>query len=143
MEALVILAIVIGSLLLLTGICCCAFGFRQSGVAAESCAACCQSSIGNVVKGSCFAIMTCMAMRGCFLALAIIGAATLVGVGIYLIVTSDWFESTFDSFVNFFSSFSFNATFTMDKEQIIHSFNLTLNESSTKGMNTGNGFLQW
>ena len=86
MEALIVLALVLGSFAVLVGLSCCIFGFRPIGVAAGSCAACCQSVIGNVVKGSCFAIATCLAMRGCFIALIIVGLLVLVGVGIYLLI---------------------------------------------------------
>ena len=92
METLAILAIVIGSFAILVGLSVCLFGFRPVGVAAGSCAACCQSIIGNVVKGSCFAMMTCLAMRGVFIALIKIGLLVLAGVGIYLMINSQWLE---------------------------------------------------
>ena len=69
MEALAVFALVLGSFEILIGLSCCLFGFRPIGVAAGSCAACCQSAIGNVVKGSCFAIATYLAMKGFFIAL--------------------------------------------------------------------------
>ena len=90
---IVILGIILGSLLVLMGLTCCILGFRPVGIAGGSCAACCQSIIGNVVKGSCFAIMTCLAMRGCFIALIIVGLLTLIGIGIYLMINSEWFQS--------------------------------------------------
>ncbi len=93
MGVFVILAIIFGTLLVLMSLSCMLFGFRSVGVAAGSCAACCQSIIGNVVKGSCFAIMTCLAMRGCFIALLIVGLLVLIGVGIYLMINSEWFQS--------------------------------------------------
>jgi len=40
-------------------------GFTSSGVLAGSFAACCQSSIGNVVAGSCFAVTQSVAAGGC------------------------------------------------------------------------------
>ena len=84
----IVVGIVIGVIILFTGLSCCIFGFRTLGVAAGSCAACCQSAIGNVVKGSCFALMTCLAMRGCFMALIIIGLIVLGIFGIYAMINS-------------------------------------------------------
>ena len=96
MELIVIIIAVIGAIILLLGVSCCIFGFTPVGVAANSCSACCQSIIGNVVKGSCFAIMTCLAMRGCFIALIIVGLLVLAGVGIYYMINSDWFQGICD-----------------------------------------------
>jgi len=92
MEVILIVGIVIAAIILFIGLSCCIIGFHPVGVAAGSLAACCQSLIGNVVKGSCFAIMTCLSMRGCFIAMIIIGALALVGFGIYAMVTSEWFQ---------------------------------------------------
>ena len=92
MEVILIVGIVISAIILFIGLSCCIIGFHPVGVAAGSLAACCQSLIGNVVKGSCFAIMTCLSMRGCFIAMIIIGALALVGFGIYAMVTSEWFQ---------------------------------------------------
>ena len=96
MELIVIIVTLLGAIIFLLGISCYLFGFTPVGVAANSCAACCQSIIGNVVKGSCFAIMTCLAMRGCFIALIILGLLVLAGVGIYFMVNSDWFRGICD-----------------------------------------------
>ena len=104
MEAFIVIAIVLGSLLLLLGISCYLFGFRSIGIAAHSFASCCQSLIGNVVKGSCFAIMTCLGMRGCFVLMAVIGVVTLVSIGIYLLINSEWIQSSCNWVKNFFSS---------------------------------------
>ena len=93
MGALIIIGILIGIIFLVIGISCCIFGFRPVGIAANSCAACCQSSIGNVVKGSCFAIMTCLGMKGCFIAMIIIGLILLVIMGIYFMINSEWFQN--------------------------------------------------
>ena len=96
MELIVIIIAVVGGIILLLGILCCIFGFTPVGVAANSCAACCQSVIGNVVKGSCFAIMTCLAMRGFFKAMIIVGLLVLAGVGIYYMINSDWFQGIYE-----------------------------------------------
>ena len=104
MEAFVVIAIALGSFLLLIGISCYLFGFRSIGIAAHSFASCCHSLIGNVVKGSCFAVMTCLGMRGCFILMAVIGVITLASIGIYLMINSDWFQSTCNWVKNFFSS---------------------------------------
>ncbi len=109
MAILVILAIILGGIIFLLGLSSCIFGFRPIGVAANSCAACCQSCIGNVAKGSCFAIMTCLGMRGCFIAFIIIGLLILAGVGIYCLVTSEWFQSIFASNQLIFSISSMNS----------------------------------
>ena len=90
--------IVIGAIILLTGLSCCIFGFRTVGVAAGSCAACCQSAIGNVVRGSCFALMTSLAMRGCFIAMIVIGLIALAIFGIYAMINSEWFQEALDWF---------------------------------------------
>ena len=103
MEVFVIAIIVLGSFLLLLGLCCYLFGFRSVGIAAHSCASCCQSLIGNVVKGSCFAIMTCLGMRGCFILMVAIGIITLVSIGIYQMINSEWFQSSCNWVQNIFS----------------------------------------
>ncbi len=110
MGVFVILGIIFGSFLVLMGLSCCIFGFRPFGVASGSCAACCQSSIGNVVKGSCFAIMTCLSMRGCFVALIIIGLLVLIGIGIYLMINAEWFQSACSWVKNIPSSFGIKAS---------------------------------
>ena len=105
MGVFVILAIIFGTLLVLMSLSCMLFGFRSVGVAAGSCAACCQSIIGNVVKGRSFAIMTCLAMRGLFIALLIVGLLVLIGVGIYLMINSEWFQSACNWVKSISSSF--------------------------------------
>ena len=105
MEIIAIIGIVIGSIILLTGLCCCIFGFRILGVAGGSCAACLQSTIGNVVKGSCFAIMTCLGMKGCFIAMIIIGLIVLIIFGIYEMINSEWFQNIIEWFENAGDSF--------------------------------------
>ena len=98
MEVLVIIGLVVGGIIFLLGLCCCIFGFHPVGVAASSCAACCQSCIGNVVAGSCFAIMTSLGMRGCFVVMIILGLLILIGIGIYLLIQSDVFTDIWDFF---------------------------------------------
>ena len=90
MEVIAIIAIIIGCIILLLGLSCWIFGFRTVGVAAESCAAYYQSTIGNVVKGSCFDLMTSLGMKGCFVLLIIIGMIILIIVGAYY--TVQWFK---------------------------------------------------
>ena len=104
METFTIIVIVLGSMLLLLGLSCYLIGFRTLGVAANSLASCCQSCIGNVVKGSCFAIMTCLAMRGCFILIAVLGLILLASIGIYLMINSEWFESACNWVKNLFHS---------------------------------------
>ena len=142
MEALVILALVLGSFIVLVGLSVCIFGFRPIGVAAGSCAACCQSVIGNVVKGSCFAIMTCLAMRGCFIALIIVGLLVLAGVGIYLLINSEWLESACDWVRNILSSADLKASSTLVEEQFRYAYRWARNVSFSKGFNSTKGFLQ-
>jgi len=96
MEVILLIIIVLGSFLLLFGICCIIFGFRTFGIAARSCASCCQSIIGNVVKGSCFAIMTSLGMRGCFILIIILGLLMLIFVCIYYVISSPWFTNFCD-----------------------------------------------
>ena len=96
MGVILIIIIVLGSFLFILGLSCVIFGFRTVGVAANSCASCCQSIIGNVVKGSCFAIMTCLGMRGCFILMMILGLLILIIVGIYSMIKSQWFENLCD-----------------------------------------------
>ena len=86
MEVIVIIGLVVGGIIFLLGLSCCIFGFGPVGVAASSCAACCQSCIGNVVSGSCFAILTSLGMRGCFVGMIIIGLLILIGFGIYYLI---------------------------------------------------------
>ena len=104
MELVVTLAIVFGAVLFLLGLACCICGFTPVGIAAHSVAACCQSIIGNVVKGSCFAIMTCLAMRGCFILILVLGLLVMFSVGIYLMINSEWFQSICIYIINNFSS---------------------------------------
>ena len=92
METIIIIGIIIGSIILLLGLSCIIFGFRNVGVAAGSCAAYTQSLIGNVVRGSCFTIMTCLGMRGCFILMIIIGIIILISFGIYYMIKSEWFQ---------------------------------------------------
>ena len=141
METLVILALVLGSFALLIGLSCCLFGFRPVGVAAGSCAACCQSAIGNVVKGSCFAIATCLAMRGCFIALIIIGLLVLAGVGIYLLINSEWLDSACDWVQNFISSSGLKASSTLVEAQFRYAYRWARNASFSKSLNATKGFL--
>ena len=144
MEAIVILALVLGSLTLLIGISVCIFGFRPVGVAAGSCAACCQSAIGNVVKGSCFALMTCLAMRGCFIALISIGVLVLAAVGIYLLINSEWFYSACAWVSSIPSSVSLKASSITVREQLRYAYDLARNAtfSLSNGGNITKGFLQ-
>ena len=142
MEALVILALVLGSFTILVGLSICIFGFRPIGVAAGSCAACCQSVIGNVVKGSCFAIMTCLAMRRCFIALIIIGLLVLAGVGIYLLINSEWLESAYDWVRSILSSANLKASSTLVEEQFRYTYRWARNVSFSKVFNSTKGFLQ-
>ena len=86
MEVIAIIAIVLGSFFLLFGLCCCLIGFRGYGVADGSCAACCQSSIGNVNAGSCFAVLTCLGMKRCFILMILIGLIILISIGIYYLI---------------------------------------------------------
>ena len=144
MEVIILLALVIiGSLTTLIGLICLALGFRYRGVAANSCAACCQSVIGNVVKGSCFAIMTCLAMRGCFIALVIIGLLILASVGIYLMINSEWFDSACDWIKSIPNSIGLTASVITMKERISYTYGLASNTSIFDGRNTPKGFLQW
>ena len=144
MEAIAILALVLGSLTLLIGRSVCIFGFRPVGVAAGSCAACCQSAIGNVVKGSCFALMTCLAMRGCFIALIVIGVLVLVAVGIYLMINSEWFNSACAWVRSIPSSVSLKASTLTVREQLRYAYDLARNAtfSLSNGGNITKGFLQ-
>ena len=142
METLFVLALVIGSFFVLVGLSCCLFGFRPIGVAANSCAASCQSVIGNAVKGSCFDIATCLAMRGCFIAFTIIGLLVLAGVGIYLLLNSEWLESACDWVQNFVSSVELKASSTIAEEQFRYAFGLARNVSFSKGFKATKGFLQ-
>ena len=114
----IIIGIIIAAIIFLIGLSCYLFGFRTIGVAAGSCAAFCQSLIGNVVRGSYFAIMTCLGMTGCFIKMMVIGIVALVCFIIYFIITSEWgnkiiawfesiggsFEDAYDWVKNFFSS---------------------------------------
>ena len=104
MEVFVIILIAVGSFLLLLGLSCYLIGFRSIGIAANSLASCCQSFIGNVAKGSCFAIMTCLGMRGCFILMAALGVIILASIGIYLMINSDWFEEFCNWVKNLFNS---------------------------------------
>ena len=63
METKILIGIIIGLILLLLGLFCRIFGFRTVGVEEGSRAACYQSSMGNVDKGSWFATL---AMKGVF-----------------------------------------------------------------------------
>ena len=92
MEVILIVGIIIGSILLCIGLLCTLIGFRPIGIAAGSCAACIQSFIGLVAKGSWFAIMNCLAMKGCFIIMIVIGLLILLGIGIYLMINSEWFQ---------------------------------------------------
>ena len=100
MGNIIIIILVISVLILLTGLFCFILGFRVIGVAAYSCAACWQSSIGNVVRGSCFAIITSLGMKGCFIAMIIIGIIVLVIIGIDFMINSEWFQNVIEWFQN-------------------------------------------
>ncbi len=143
MEMIVILGIILGSLLVLMGLTCCILGFRPVGVAGGSCAACCQSIIGNVVKGSCFAIMTCLAMRGCFIALIIVGLLTLIGIGIYLMINSEWFQSACTWIKNIPSTVGIKASSQAFIEQLQNYHSWTKKIEDSKNTNKIKGFLQW
>ena len=104
MEVFIIIAIILGSFLLLLGLTCYFVGFRPIGIAANSFASCCQSFIGNVIKGSCFAILTSLGMRGCFILIIVLGVLILVGIGIYLLISSGWIQTAYNSTKNFFLS---------------------------------------
>ena len=143
MEALVVLAVVIGSFAVLLGLTCCICGFRPVGIAAGTCAACCQSVIGNVVKGSCFAVMTCLAMRGCFIALIIVGLLVLAGVGIYLLINSDWLDSVCDWVQDIVSSVDLKVSQTTMEEQFRFAYSWIRNASFSNSLNSTKGFLQW
>ena len=92
MALLITIGIIIGVIILIVGLTGRIVGFRTIGVAAGSCAASIQSCIGNVAKRSCFAIMTCLGMRGCFKIMIIIGIIILLIFGIYILISSDWFK---------------------------------------------------
>ena len=143
MEMIVILGIILGSLLVLMGLTCCILGFRPVGVAGGSCAACCQSIIGNVVKGSCFAIMTCLAMRGCFIALIIVGLLTLIGIGICLMINSEWFQSACTWIKNIPSTVGIKASSQAFIEQLQNYHSWTKKIEDSKNTNKIKGFLQW
>ena len=155
MDTLAILALVLGSFAVLIGLTIYIWGFRPIGIAAGSCAACCQSAIGNVVKGSCFAIMTCLAMRGYFIALTIVGLLILTGVGIYLLINSHWFKSACDWVQNIVSSKDHKASPIIMEEKFRNvysrirniSFSNGLsrirNISFSNGLNSTKGFLHW
>lgn len=81
----IVLLVCFGSILLcaIVG----ALGFRPAGVFAGSCASAWQSAIGNVVKGSCFAIVQSLAatklLCNCACLAAIVATATIVGLIYY------------------------------------------------------------
>ena len=108
MEVFIIIALVVGSCLLLLGLGCYLLGFRSIGIASHSIASCCQSFIGNVVRGSCFAIMTCLGMRDFFILMAIVGLVVLSCIVIYLIINSGWLQSFCNWIKNFFNSEEIN-----------------------------------
>ena len=143
MHIIVILAIILGSLILLLGISCCIFGFRTVGVAAGSCAACCQSVIGNVVKGSWFAIMTCLGMKGCFIALIIIGVLVLSGIGIYFLVNSEWFQSVIQWFKDIPNLFNSITSTNNSTKGFQYFYAWPSNNSFINNVKQTNGFLQW
>ena len=88
----VIIGIIIAAIIFLIGLSCYLCGFKTIGVATGSCAACCQSIIGNVVAGSCFAILTSLGMKGCFYAMIVIGIVALAIFGIYAFINSQLFH---------------------------------------------------
>ena len=143
MEVLVILAIVLGSLMLIFGLSCCIFGFRPVGVAFGSCAACCQSIIGNVVKGSCFAIMTCLGMKGCFIGLIIVGLLVLLGIGIYFMINSEWFQFAWNWVKNFISSLGLKAISMIVKEHFKYAYIWAGHNSFSKDVNNNKRFLHY
>ena len=59
----------------------------------------------NVVKGSCFAIMTSLGMRGCFVIMIIVGLVILAYFGIHSLINSEWFQDVIDWFEKFGDSF--------------------------------------
>ena len=132
---IVILGIILGSLLVLMGLTCCILGFRPVGVAGGSCAACCQSIIGNVV--------TCLAMRGCFIALIIVGLLTLIGIGIYLMINSEWFQSACTWIKNIPSTVGIKASSQAFIEQLQNYHSWTKKIEGSKNTNKIKGFLQW
>lgn len=82
----VVLLVCFGSILLcaLLGL----LGFRSAGIAAGSCASACQSAIGNVAAGSCFALAQSLGATGALVQWAcvpiIVAAATIIGLVYYL-----------------------------------------------------------
>ena len=88
----IIILIIIAAVIFLIGLSCYLIGFRTMGIVDGSCAACCQSIIGNVVAGSCFAILTSLGMKGCFIAMIVIGIVALAILGIYALINSQWFH---------------------------------------------------
>ena len=60
------------------------FGFRGVGIAARSIASLFQKVIGNVVKGSWFALLTSLGMRGVFPQIVTVGGI-IVGIGMGLL----------------------------------------------------------
>ena len=143
MEVLVILAIVLGSLMLIIGLSCCIFGFRRVGVAFGSCAACCQSAIGNVVEGSCFAKMTCLGMKGCFIRLIIVGLLVLLGIGIYLMINSEWFQFAWIWVKYFFSSLCLKVISMIVKEHFKYAYIWAGHNSFSKDVNNNKRFLHY
>ena len=125
MSLIIIIGIIIAAIIFLIGLSCYIFGFRSVGVAAGSCAASCQSCIGNVVKGSCFAIMTSLGMRGCFVIMIVIGIVALASFGIYSIITSEWFQHI----INWFGD-SFNDAYDWVKNIFSKSQNKFLSSNS-------------
>ena len=79
MEVFAIIGLVVGGIIFLLGLFFRFLGFRTIGVAARSCAACCQHYIGNVVRGGYFALMTSFGMRGYFFGMIKIGLLILIG----------------------------------------------------------------
>lgn len=92
----IVLLVCFGSILLcfLLG----AVGFTPAGVAAASCASAWQSVIGNVVKGTCFALLQSLAatrvLANCAVLAAIVATATIAGLYYYLS------EKDFDTLVH-------------------------------------------
>ena len=113
----IIIGIIIAAIIFIIGISCYLCGFQTVGVAAGSCADSIQSIIGNVVAGSWFAILTCLGMKGRFIAMIVIGIVALAIFGIYALINSHWFheviawfkgvgvsiEDAYDWVVNLFS----------------------------------------
>jgi hypothetical protein len=81
-------------------------------------------------------------MRGCFIALIIVGLLVLAGVGIYLLINSEWFESACDWVRSILSSADLKVSSTLVEEKFRYAYRWARNVSFSKGFNSTKGFLQ-